>query len=80
MQMEYLKTPLHLFTSFFEKIYVTRHMKFASKFKKSLFIHRIYRIIIIQFYRMFKKIMAIIPAPKIDRYKKKKKEEGNEKK
>lgn len=29
---------------------------------------------------MFKKIMAIIPAPKIDRYKKKKKEEGNEKK
>lgn len=72
MQMEYLKTFLHLFTSFFEKIYVTRHMKFASKFKKSLFIHRIYRIIIIQFYRMFKKIMAIIPPPKIDRYKKKK--------
>lgn len=47
-------------------------MKFASKFKKSLFIHRIYRILIIQFYHMFKKIMAIIPAPKIDRYKKKK--------
>lgn len=78
MQMEYLKTLLHLFTSFFEKIYVTRHMKFVSKFKKSLFIHRIYRIIIIQFYRMFKKITAIIPVPKIDRYKKK--EEENEKK
>lgn len=77
--MEYLKTLLHLFTSFFEKIYVTCHMKFASKFKKSLFIHRIYRIIIIQFYRMFKKIMAIIPAPKIDRYKKKKKKRGMKK-
>lgn len=75
MQMEYLKTLLHLFTSFFEKIYVTRHMKFASKFKKSLFIHRIYRIIIIQFYRMFKKITAIIPVPKIDRYKKKRRGE-----
>lgn len=73
--MEYLKTLLHLFTSFFEKIYVTRHMKFASKFKKSLFIHRIYRILIIQFYRMFKKITAIIPVPKIDRYKKKRRGE-----
>lgn len=28
---------------------------------------------------MFKKIMAIIPAPKIDRYKKKKKKRGMKK-